>query len=150
LLGARRALPVLALAVAAATGCARTRKQPDQAAPQPSADPALAICAALSTPGPLATRFEKQLPLAQGGLLLVLGGTDSAPVDRAFSALGLAGTRVVGCGADDVVAWAPGVDNAGAAPLEAALRASAPGAKVKDRELIEPQQGEPERKPKRD
>jgi len=137
------------LAIAAAPSCAR-HKEPEQAAPQPSADPAIAICAGLSAPGPLTARFEKQLPLSQGGLLLVLGSIDSAPVERAFASFGLAGTRVVGCGANDVVAWAPGVDDSGAAPLEAALLASAPGAKITDRALIAPQLGEPARKPKRD
>jgi hypothetical protein len=137
------------LAFVALPGCART-KEPEQAAPKPSADPALAVCSALSGPGSLGARLAASLPLDQGGLLLVLEGTDAAAVERTLGSLGLAGTRVVGCGATDVVAWAPGVDGSGASGLESALLASAPATKTKERELLSPALGQPERKPKRD
>ena len=137
-----RVLNALLLALTAMPGCAR-HQEPEPATPPPSADPALAVCTALSAPGPLAARFEDHLPLSQGGLLLVLGSIASAQVQRVFTSFGLADTRVVGCGVSHVVAWAPGVDEQGAAPLEAALLASAPGAKLEDRAQIAPRSGEP-------
>lgn len=119
------------------SSCAGTRNASERAS-SPST-PAPAICAAVYEQGPLRQRFEKHLPLRVGGVVWVLRGADPHDVERTFASLELSGTRVVGCDADRVVAWAPGVDENAVPRLEAAMRSNAPNVNTLEREIVAPQ-----------
>ncbi|MFZ5890020.1 MAG: hypothetical protein ACOY0T_03050 [Myxococcota bacterium] len=146
MLAVRSAL--LALIVTVSSGCARTKKEPEPAPARPSADPVLEVCTALAAPGPSAKRFEKVLPLEAGGLVVVLGGTNARAVERALEPLGLTNTKIVSCGADDIILWVPAVDHSRAERLQAAVLSDAPGATVKDSEVLAPRSAAPPKRPR--
>ena len=122
-----------------ASGCAR----PKPAAPpptQPPVDQTTKVCAALSQAKPLEARFVGVLPLEQGGLLAVFGGTTAGDVARVLKTLDVKPVSITSCGADSLVVFISGVSRGYMVEnLERPLRSQLPSARVKESVLLLPQ-----------
>jgi len=121
-----------------ALGCGH----PHPAAPPPARPPAARTtrpCEALGQAPPLAARFAGHLPLAQGGLLATLAGSDPAEVESLLDGLGLLGASLTPCGSSGLVLFVPGINRRGAEDFERALRSRLPTARVVESAVLSPQ-----------
>lgn len=120
---------LLGVALVVAAGCARPKEAPART----SGDQPAQVCAALAGPGGLAARLANALPLQLGGALYVFEGTGPGSISPALEDLGLRETHVVGCGANDVVVFVPGVEAGDVDRLEASIAA---GTKARAKEKV--------------
>jgi hypothetical protein len=105
---------------------------------RPPADRTTRLCEAPGQAPPLTARFAGLLPLAQGGLLATLVGSDPDQVGSLLDGLGLLGASLTPWGSSGLVRFVPGINRRGAEDFERALRSRLPTAQVVESAVLSP------------